>query len=118
MKPSLYYDDKCPLCRREIAILRRFCQQKLDFVAVHTLSSAENMDRELFLRVLHLRLENGVWLTGLDATAHVWSFTPYCTAFKLLRTWPARPVADWCYAKWARRRYKKRYECHVCTREG
>jgi predicted DCC family thiol-disulfide oxidoreductase YuxK len=111
---TLYYDGKCPLCSREIALLRRLQWRDLDFADVHSLSEYSEERRHNMLKVLHLRDQTGRWYTGVEATVMAWSYTPYGWLFKPLR-WPIiRKVVDRVYNIWAARRYAKLYACGVC----
>lgn len=114
-KDQLYYDSHCPLCEKEIRLLKRLSRSQLAFVDVHSLSPQSTPSKQQMLQRLHLRKANGNWLTGLDATVHAWSHTPYAVFFKVLQLWPISYIADRAYSLWAKRRYKKRYKCQQCT---
>lgn len=114
MPATLYYDGQCPLCAKEIAILRKINRGNLHFEDVHTLLEYTEDTRQKMLKVLHLKDANGQWLMGADATVAAWSHTPYGWLFKPLR-WPViGSVVDLVYQAWAKRRYHKLYECGVC----
>lgn len=125
-KDQLFYDGQCPLCYKEIRLLEKLSGSQLVLVDVHEVSLPNKQNsllagstkkipnKELMLQRLHLLTTNGEWLLGLDATARAWSYTPYAIFFKILRLWPIRYFADGAYALWAKRRYRKRYECHQC----
>ena len=114
MTPSLYYDGNCPLCSKEISVLRHLSKNRLDFIDIHQVKDGNLPSKDVLLKRLHLRKSNGEWLVGLDANVHAWSQTPYGIFFKVLRIWPVRAVADALYVRWADQRYKKRYECNNC----
>lgn len=73
---TLYFDGECPLCAREIKILRaRANPDRLCFVDISddafdtgsvgfTLAQMESS--------LHARFNDGTWVTGLDATLWSW----------------------------------------------
>ncbi|WP_095096271.1 thiol-disulfide oxidoreductase DCC family protein [Pseudomonas sp. Irchel 3A5] len=73
---TLYFDGECPLCAREIKILRaRARPDRLCFVDISddafdtesvgfTLAQMESS--------LHARFDDGTWVTGLDATLWSW----------------------------------------------
>lgn len=116
-KDTLYFDGTCPLCSKEISLLKKLINESIIFADIHTLSSndANTPTREALLRRLHLKQTSGEWLIGLDANVAVWSYTKYGFLFKILR-WPIlRNIADSVYASWADKRYKKRYECSICS---
>lgn len=116
-KDSLYFDGTCPLCSKEISLLKKLIKERILFVDIHKVDPNDlNIPpREELLRRLHLRQLNGEWLIGLDANVAVWSHTNYGFLFRILR-WPIiRNIADSVYASWADRRFKKRYQCSTCN---
>ncbi len=75
---TIWFDGSCPLCRREIALMRRLDRrQAIEFVDVAASDGGVGcpVDRaELFAR-LHAR-ENGVVLSGAAAFAAMWRSIP------------------------------------------
>lgn len=73
---TLYFDGDCPLCAREIKILRRRAiSSRLQFIDI----SSNAFDAEVLgftfeqmQASLHAHFADGRWVTGLDAT--VWSW--------------------------------------------
>lgn len=114
MKGSLYYDGACPLCNKEMSLLKRLCKDCICFVNIHEVEEVNLPHRDTLLKRLHLKKTNGEWLVGLDANVFVWSQTRYGIFFKVLRIWPVRPVADFIYNRWADKRFKTRYACDQC----
>ena len=115
--PTLYYDGQCPLCKREIAMLRSLTHNKIRFEDIHTLNENTEVNKADLLRRLHCQKADGKWLVGLDANVHAWSHTKYGFLFKPLRYWPLRPIVDLIYEHWADKRYAKRYTCHQCNNQ-
>jgi predicted DCC family thiol-disulfide oxidoreductase YuxK len=116
-KDTLYFDGTCPLCSKEIALLKKLSKNQVIFADIHTLSfdNPSTPSRESLLRRLHLKRGTGEWLIGLDANVAVWSHTSYGFLFKILR-WPIiRSIADSIYANWADKRYVKRFDCSKCS---
>jgi predicted DCC family thiol-disulfide oxidoreductase YuxK len=130
--PTLYYDSACPLCNKEIKLLKRLTNGKVLFDDIHALSNHSIPSKESLLKRLHCKIpedcrfsevsENSEavdnskekWLIGLDATAYVWSHTKYGFLFKPLRLKPFNKISNYLYEKWADRRYEKRYACNEC----
>ena len=113
---TLFYDGQCPLCRREIATLRRLQDGGLEFADIHEQVETATLhpSREMLLRRLHLRSNNGAWVTGLRANVRAWSHTRYGFFFRPL-LWPGLFfIATSVYERWADRRYAKRYACEIC----
>jgi predicted DCC family thiol-disulfide oxidoreductase YuxK len=119
MRAQLYFDSYCPLCNREIALLKRLSNNEISFVDVHGVSESQHAEtlpeKSDLLKRLHCRTADGQWLVGLDANVYAWSKTPYGPLFSLLRVWPVRPIADAIYSRWADRRFEKRYSCQSCS---
>ncbi len=112
-RSALYYDGACPLCRREIAVVRRLAS-RIDFVDVHTLSEDQlpaGTSRPDLLRDLHFRHPDGQLETGLEANVALWQATPLGWFWSVLRLPLIRPVARRVYRRWADRRYERMGYC-------
>lgn len=114
MTATLFYDGQCPLCSKEINLLRNIQRGDLAFQDVHQLTEYTEASREKMLKMLHLKDADGNWHIGADATVMAWSFTRYGWLFKPLR-WPViGSIVDVAYNVWAQRRYYKLYQCGAC----
>ncbi|MEB0046184.1 MULTISPECIES: DUF393 domain-containing protein [unclassified Pseudomonas] len=73
---TLYFDGECPLCAREIKILRRRATQaRLLFVDISIDefdAKALGFTHEQMQSSLHASFADGRWVTGLDATLWSW----------------------------------------------
>lgn len=109
----LYYDGACPLCTREIKLVRRLARG-IDFIDVHQLSDAElpgDFARDALLRDLHLQDRSGQWHIGLAANVGLWQRTRFGFLWRVLQ-WPLiHPIARWGYRWWADRRFVKMGYC-------
>ncbi|SFR62236.1 Predicted thiol-disulfide oxidoreductase YuxK, DCC family [Marinobacter daqiaonensis] len=113
----LFHDGACSLCSKEIRILQKYEQGGLSFADIHRQpdSGAFAPGKEAMLRRLHLVAADGTWHVGIDATVRAWSHTPFGWLFRPL-TWPLiRPLASRLYARWADRRYRRKYSCSQCS---
>ena len=74
---TVWYDNACPLCRREIAVMRRLdIRQRIDFVAIGGDGPDQcPIDRDTLLARFHAR-ENGRMLSGAAAFAAMWRAIP------------------------------------------
>ncbi len=80
---TVWYDGACPLCLREIALMRRLDRRgAIDFVDVAAPVAACPVDRQLLLERFHAR-ENGVLLSGAAAFAAMWRAIPLLRPFGL-----------------------------------
>ena len=116
MPDLLYYDSRCPLCRREIALLERLCDDGLAFVDIHGVEGEMGPGRDELLRRLHLRRATGQMITGLEANVAVWQHTSFGFAWRLLLLPGIRPLAEALYDRWAQRRYRRLYGCAIADR--
>lgn len=70
------YDGACPLCAREIALMRRLDRAgRIRFTDVADAGAACPLDRAALLARFHAR-ENGVLLSGAAAFAAMWRAVP------------------------------------------
>lgn len=75
-KVIVWYDGACPLCIREIALMRRLDRRRaIDFVDVAPADSVCPLDRQLMLERFHAS-EDGVILSGAAAFAAMWRAIP------------------------------------------
>ena len=73
---TVWYDGACPLCIREIALIRRLDRRRaIEFVDVAGEDAACPIDRAVLLARFHA-LEGGVLLSGAAAFAAMWRAVP------------------------------------------
>ena len=85
-RDTLHYDGHCPLCMREVRLLRRIAGPGLALVDLHEVPDRPGQPTRLFkLTTLHLQTASGEWLTGVDATVRAWSHTRWGFLFRVLR---------------------------------
>lgn len=73
---TVWFDGACPLCLREIALMRRLDRRgAIAFVDVSTPDSVCPIDRRDLLARFHAR-EDGVMLSGAAAFAAMWRAIP------------------------------------------
>lgn len=84
-KLIVWHDGSCPLCRREIALIRRLDRRgAIRFVDIAAAEpSACPLDRADLLARLHAE-ENGRMLSGAAAFAAMWRAVPLLRPFGLL----------------------------------
>jgi len=105
---TLYFDGDCPLCAREIRLLRqRAPQHRLLFVDISSVEFDATTLGFTFVQmqsILHARFADGHWVTGLDAT--LWSWRAAGMGFWATPlTWPAlRPMFELGYRLFCRLR--------------
>lgn len=100
---TVWYDGACPLCIREIALMRRLDQRgALGFVDLTAAEPAAcPLDRSLLLARFHVRTREGRLLDGAAAFAAVWREIPLL--------WPLAAVARLPGALWLLERLYRRF---------
>jgi len=81
---TVWYDGDCPLCRREIALMRRLDRRgAITFVDVAGEAADCPLDRAALLARFHAR-EDGIVLSGAAAFAAMWRAIPLLRPLGLL----------------------------------
>lgn len=110
MKLRIFYDANCPLCAAEMRQLTHddtLAQIELqDINAADFVTRFSHIDKVYANQILHGETSDGRLLLGLDVTAAAWSIVGTKTWVKWLRLPLIKPVADWCYLKFAKHRYR------------
>lgn len=88
-KLTIWYDGSCPLCSREIKLMKRLDRRgAIDFVDLAASDGADcPVDRAELLSRLHA-CENGVLLSGAGAFAAMWRAIPLLRPIGLLARIP------------------------------
>ncbi|NKI33548.1 DUF393 domain-containing protein [Wenzhouxiangella sp. XN79A] len=74
---TVWYDGGCPLCVREIALMKRLDRDdRIRIVDVDDAGAVCPIDRELLLKRFHAREGNGPMLDGAAAFAAMWRAVP------------------------------------------
>jgi predicted DCC family thiol-disulfide oxidoreductase YuxK len=82
---TVWYDGACPLCIREIALMRRLDKRRaINFVDVAPEDSACPIDRALLLARFHAQETGGPVLSGAAAFAAMWRAIPVLRPIGLL----------------------------------
>ncbi|OAB56478.1 thiol-disulfide oxidoreductase [Leptolyngbya valderiana BDU 20041] len=97
---TVYYDGGCPLCLREIRLMRRLDRrQRIDFVDVEDPDTACPLDRETLLTRFHAR-EGDTLHSGAAAFAAMWRQIPLLRPLGLLaRNRLVLGVLEWAYLR-------------------
>ena len=105
---TLYHDGDCPLCAREIAVLRRRALPgRLQLVDIRDPAfdpAALGLTLEQMVNLLHGHLADGRWVKGLDATAWSWRAAGFERAASVLGWRWLRPLLDLGYRLFCRLR--------------
>ena len=115
---SVFYDDKCSLCSREINFYKKIAPKApLIWLGISTSSIELNnakVKRIDALMFLHSRDNDGMFHIGVDAFILIWRNLPY---FKYINYFISLPgiyqLANLIYAKFAKYRFKKLEHCQI-----
>ncbi|OYU70537.1 MAG: thiol-disulfide oxidoreductase [Alphaproteobacteria bacterium PA2] len=90
---TVWYDGDCPLCVREIALIRRL--DPGGRIAFENLAQGGScpLDRDALLARFHAQEAGGPMLSGAAAFAAMWRATPLLRPLGLAARWP--PIL-WC----------------------
>ncbi|WP_284179489.1 DUF393 domain-containing protein [Rhabdaerophilum sp. SD176] len=87
---TVWYDGACPLCRREIAAMRRLDRrQAIHFVDLADPESACPLDRAVLLARFHAQERGREPVSGAAAFAAMWRSIPLLRPLGLLARIPA-----------------------------
>ena len=85
---TVFHDGACPLCAREIALMRRLDRAgRIQFVDAADPVAACPLDRAALLARFHV-VEDGVMLSGAAAFAAMWRAIPLLRPLGLAAQWP------------------------------
>jgi predicted DCC family thiol-disulfide oxidoreductase YuxK len=97
---TVWYDGACPLCTREIALMRRLDRKKaISFVDVAQPQTVCPINVNEMLARFHAE-ENGVLLSGAAAFAAMWRAIPLLRPFGVLARNPlVLRALEWLYLR-------------------
>ena len=100
---TVWYDGACPLCTREIALMRRLDRAgRIEFVDVAEPGASCPIDPAVLLARFHAR-EDGMLLSGAAAFAAMWRAIPVLRPLGLLaRNRRVLSVLEWAYVRFLR----------------
>lgn len=98
---TVWFDGACPLCRREIALMRRLDRgQAIEFVDVQSPASVCPLDRTELLARFHAQERGGEIISGAAAFAAMWRAIPLLRPLGLAARWkPLLWVLERLYLK-------------------
>ncbi len=97
-KLIVWHDGACPLCQREIALIRRLDRGgRIDFQDATDPQASCPLDRSTMLARFHA-MENGVLMSGAAAFGAMWRAIPILWLFgKVTRVRVIERALDWAY---------------------
>ena len=85
---TVWYDGDCPLCVREIALIRWLDWRSQITFENLSLGGSCPLDREALLARFHAQEAGGPLLSGAEAFAAMWRSTPLLRPLGLAARWP------------------------------
>ena len=120
IRPIVFYDGGCPLCRREIAHYRRIDSagrlQWTDAASDTGILARHALTQDQAMAGLHVLDSNGDWQRGIDAFLVIWQQLPgYRWLAKLVTVLRLRHPLEFFYQHFAAWRYRRRCAAGSCT---
>ncbi len=115
VKIAVFYDGDCPLCMREIRMLRRWdkggCIRFINIASGDFSEEDHGKSIDELMREIHGRLPDGEWIVGVEVFRQLYSAVGFGWLVRVTR-WPViSHVLDWGYRVFARNRLKLTGRC-------
>ncbi len=116
LKLILFYDGSCPLCAKEILLLKKYdTRNEIQFEDI-TLDNFSDRFNHIDLAkadaIIHGQLPDGEVITGMDVTFLAWEIVNHNKWLRLFKLPLLRPITDWCYLFFAK--YRRRITRLLC----
>ncbi len=116
---EVFFDGGCPLCRREIGLLKRWDRhQRIRFTDIEAYEfppAGVGLTREALMAQMHGRLPGGTWLTGVEVFRRMYTAVGFVAVVWLSR-WPLiSQLLDLGYFIFARYRLQLTGRCTAQT---
>jgi predicted DCC family thiol-disulfide oxidoreductase YuxK len=116
---EVFFDGDCPLCRREIATLRRLDRRGrilfTDLAAPGFDASSLGRSRAEFMERIHARTRDGAWITGVEVFRALYTAVGLGPLVRLSRLGPLDAALERAYEVFARNRLKWTGRCEEGT---
>lgn len=110
MKYTIFYDSHCPICVREMELMRERCPNgHLQAVAIDAhlpQLAALSISREAAMTYIHAVDEHGQVLVGMDVIRLMYRESGLRFQAAILSLPIIKPVSHWLYPVFARNRYR------------
>ncbi|MEM8863974.1 MAG: DUF393 domain-containing protein [Planctomycetota bacterium] len=114
---EVFYDGDCPLCLREINMLRRLDRQErilfTDIAAESFDASRYGIDQETLMAEIHGRLPDGSWIIGVEVFRRLYTAVGWGWLVAPSRLPGVRQVLDFGYRQFAKHRLRLTGRCHA-----
>ena len=107
---EVFFDGECPLCVREIGMLRRMDRRGdirfTDITAPEFDATSFGRTQAEFMASIQGRTADGRWMEGVEVFRHLYTSVGFGWLVKLTRFRPLASFLDVAYAWFAKRRLK------------
>jgi len=119
---EVFFDGECPLCRNEIALLRRWDRHSqihfIDIAASDFLPADYGIELDQLMAEMHGRLPDGTWIRGVEVFRRLYSAVGLSWLVAVTR-WPGiAQLLDWGYRVFARNRLRWTGRCDAACKVG
>lgn len=120
---EVFFDGECPLCRREIDVLKRLDEHDdirfTDIAAPGFDAAALGTTHAALMSRIQGRLPDGTWIEGVEVFRRLYDTVGFGTLVRLTRLPGVSAVLDAAYAVFARNRLKLTGRCDdACAASG
>lgn len=115
---TVFFDGACPICDREIALMRRLDKRRLlvfcDFSRPDYDPTSINISPAELGRIIHARWGDGTVITGVDVFRAMWEAVGLGFLARLSRLSLVEPLVVRAYTWFARNRLRLTGRSHTC----
>jgi predicted DCC family thiol-disulfide oxidoreductase YuxK len=112
---EVFFDGACPLCQREITVLRRLDEQDrirfTDIAAPNFDAAALGTTSDALMSRIQGRLQDGTWIEGVEVFRRLYDAVGYRKLVRLTRLPLVSAALDAAYALFAKNRLKLTGRC-------
>ena len=112
---QVFFDGACPLCRREINLIRRWDRRGriwfTDIADADFHADAWGIDQKTLMDSMHVRLRDGSWVMGVEAFRRMYGLIGFAWVIPLTRLPGISQLLDLAYRIFAKNRLKWTGRC-------
>ena len=112
---QVFYDGECPLCAREIALMRRLDRKQrvlfTDIAGPDFDAAAWGSTQQALMDRIHGRLPDGTWIEGMEVFRQLYSAVGLGWIAAFMRLPGVRHALAWAYVHFARNRLRWTGRC-------
>lgn len=116
---EMFHDGDCPLCEREVQMLRRLDRGRgairfTDIASNSFVPEAYGGDRDYFMSRIRARTKDGIWLDGVDVFRALYDAVGFSWAVRASRAPVLRQLLDVAYDQFAKNRLRLTGRSDAC----